>query len=109
MSPHSTDAPESKEPFELPPFAGEFMAKAITIVHTYVNAQFDKTDTPVRLTTDDCYVVWFCKTLQNWKCMISTTLPDGMYYELTYDGDRQVTYLDPYKKWDNIEIPDTKD
>ena len=47
------------------------------------------------------YVVWFCKTLQNWKALASTTVPDGMYYELTYNGDKDEMYLDAYKKFEN--------
>lgn len=50
------------------------------------------------------YIVWFCKTLQNFKVLLSTTLPDGMYYEVTFDGDKNKYYLDAYKKWKNISI-----
>ncbi len=35
-----------------------------------------------------------------------TTVSDGMYYELTHNGDKNETYLDAYKKWDNKCIPD---
>jgi uncharacterized protein DUF6275 len=58
------------------------------------------------LTMADIYVVWFCKTLQNWKALISTTVVDGRYYEVTYDGDKKQTYLDCYVKAVNIVIPD---
>lgn len=54
----------------------------------------------------DIYVVWFCKTLQNWKALLSTTLPDGMYYEVTYDGDKCQAYLDAYKKFQNMGFTD---
>lgn len=55
----------------------------------------------------DVYIVWYCKTLQNWKALLSTTLSDGMYYEFTLNGDKDEAYLDAYKKWDNncIKIP----
>lgn len=46
-----------------------------------------------------------CKTLQNWKFLISSTLSDGMYYELTFNGDKKEWYLDAYKKFDNRRIP----
>lgn len=36
------------------------------IVLNYTNKHIDKTDN-VQITLDDVYVVWFCKTLQNWK------------------------------------------
>ena len=77
---------------------------AITLVYEYVRARLEKTDTHVTFGRDEVYVVWFCKTLQNWKALLSTTLPDGMYYEVTYDGDKQVAYIDAYKKFENISV-----
>ena len=53
---------------------------------------------------DTVYTVWTCKTLQNWKALISTSLKDGMYYECTYDGDKKKLYLDAYKKFEHQEI-----
>ena len=47
------------------------------------------------------FVVWQCKTLQNWKFLMSTSLGDGMYYEVTYNGDKKEFYLDAYKKVEN--------
>ena len=70
------------------------------IVRDYTNEHIDKTD-KMQITVDDVYVVWFCKTLQNWKALASTTVPDGMYYELTYNGDKDEMYLDAYKKFVN--------
>lgn len=69
-------------------------------VRNYTNEHIDKTD-KMQITIDDVYVVWFCKTLQNWKALASTTVPDGMYYELTYNGDKDEMYLDAYKKFEN--------
>ena len=73
------------------------------IVLNYANEHIDKTDN-LQITLDDVYVVWFCKTLQNWKALLSTTLPDGMYYEVTYNGDKKEIYLDAYKKFENQKI-----
>lgn len=73
------------------------------VVLNYANKHIDKTDN-VQITLDDVYVVWFCKTLQNWKALISTTLPDGTYYEVTYNGDKKEIYLDAYKKFENQKI-----
>ncbi len=50
------------------------------------------------------YVVWFSKTLQNWKALVGTNNGDSRYYEVTYDGDRQVAYVDTYIKVSNNEI-----
>lgn len=75
--------------------------KARQIVVDYFNSHVDKTD-GVQISIDDVFVVWFCKTLQNWKALLSTKVPDGVYYEITHNGDRDETYVDVYKKWENF-------
>ena len=50
------------------------------------------------------YVVWSCKTLQNSKALLSTTLSDDMYYECTYNGNTNEIYFDAYKKKLNKSI-----
>ena len=79
--------------------------QAKQIVVDYFNNHADKTD-HVYITKDEVFIVWFCKTLQNWKALVSTTISDGMYYEITHNGDNGETYLDAYKKWENVCIPD---
>lgn len=79
--------------------------KARRIIMNYFNDHVDVTDGK-RLTMDDVFVVWFAKTLQNWKCLVSTTVPDGMYYEVTHNGDKNETYVDVYKKWGNYCVKD---
>ena len=74
-------------------------------VVNYTNEHLDKTDNKV-ITEDDVFVVWLCKTLQNNKALLSTTLFDGMYYEITYNGDKDEAYIDAYKKWKNYKIED---
>jgi len=54
----------------------------------------------------DVYVVWFSKTLQNWKALISTNMMDDMYYEVTHNGDKGETYIDKYHKVENVVVPD---
>lgn len=80
-----------------------FIEKAKNAVVNYFNDRVEKTDN-FKITQKDIYVVWFCKTLQNWKALLSTNVEDGMYYELTYNGDKNELYLDAYKKWENICI-----
>lgn len=58
----------------------------------------------VNITIDDVYIVWFSKTLQNWKALMSTTIDDGRYYEATHNGDKAETYLDVYVKETNQVI-----
>lgn len=71
------------------------------LVVNYYNQRQDKTEQKA-LTEDDVFVVWMCKTLQNNKALVSTTVSDGMYYEVTHNGDKNETYLDVYKKWENV-------
>jgi hypothetical protein len=75
--------------------------KAIAIVTEYVKSHLDATDGNIDF---GVYTVWKCKALQNWKYLLSTTLFDGMYYELTYNGDKHEWYLDAYKKFENKVI-----
>lgn len=51
------------------------------------------------------YVVWSCKTLQNYKALLSTSVSgDGIYVEFTYNGDKQELYMDVYHKVVNQKI-----
>lgn len=77
-----------------------FVAQCKQQVAKYANEHLDKSDGK-QITEDDVFVVWMCKTLQNNKALLSTTLFDGMYYELTWNGDKEELYLDAYKKWEN--------
>ena len=52
------------------------------------------------------FVVWQVAALQNFKVLIATTHPHGMYFELTHDGDRERWYIDVYRKVENLEIED---
>ena len=85
--------------------ADAMLIKAKKIVIDYFNENVEKTDNK-QITEDEVFIVWFSKTLQNWKALVSTTISDGMYYEVTYNGDKKETYLDAYKKWDNKCIID---
>ena len=80
------------------------MAKML--VAQYFNRKVEKTDN-FKLEEDDVYIVWFCYILGGWKALISTTVPDGMYYEVTHNKEKDETYLDAYKKIDNVAIPDS--
>ena len=70
------------------------------IVVEYFNSRVEKTDNNT-ITEDDVFIVWICKVLGNNKALASTTVSDGMYYELTYNGDKNELYVDAYKKWEN--------
>lgn len=76
----------------------EFIEKCKQLVKEYVEEHLDKSD---NVSEFDMFVVWSCKTLQNHKALLSTSLKDGMYYELTYNGDKKELYFDAYKKFEN--------
>lgn len=79
----------------------KFVEKAINAVVDYFNKRVESTDKNGKITADQVFVVWLCRVLQNNKALLSTTVPDGMYYEVTYNGDKDEMYLDAYKKWEN--------
>ena len=79
----------------------EFIATCKKIIADYYNEHKDKTDVTGEIGVDDVFEVWYCKSLQNHKALLSTTSPDGMYYEMTFNGDRNELYMDAYKKWGN--------
>lgn len=85
-----------------------YQEKAKQIVIDYYNEHVEITDNK-KLKESEVFIVWFSKTLQNWKALISTTISDGMYYEVTYNGDKKETYLDAYKKWENVCVKDVED
>lgn len=79
----------------------EFVKICKELVKNYANEHLDKSD-DMKISEDDVFLVWMCKTLQNSKALLSTTLFDGMYYELTYNGDKKQMYIDAYKKFQNV-------
>ncbi len=80
-----------------------FIELAKTLIIQYYDEVRDITDSK-DLNRQDIYVVWLSKVLQNNKALLSTTLSDGMYYEVTYNGDKKEMYLDAYKKWQNKAV-----
>jgi hypothetical protein len=56
------------------------------------------------VTIEDIHIVWFSKTLQNWKALLFTPKVAWYYYEVTYNGNKLEVYLDSYMKTDNKVI-----
>ena len=81
-----------------------FIQKSKDAVAQYTNSNIATTYDGEHITADEVYVVWYCKTLQNAKALLSTNLPDSMYYETTYNGDKNEMYFDAYKKVENIKV-----
>ncbi len=79
------------------------MAKILVL--NYVNNRRADNE-PLKLT--DVYIVWFCKSLNTWKALLGTNIPDGMYYEVTHDSEKKKTYFDAYKRWEQVIVDDTE-
>lgn len=79
----------------------KFIELCKEVVKEYIERHIDATDV---IPPFNIYIVWYCKTLQNWKALVSTTLIDGMYYEITLNGVKNELYLDAYKKFSNEVI-----
>lgn len=80
--------------------------KAVEIVRKYI---FDNYSFNYQASKIEIFIVWKCKVLQNWKYLISSNINDGMYYELTYNGDKEEWYLDAYRKIENRVIKRMRD
>lgn len=71
-------------------------------------AGFIKANDDVDLSSSEVYVVWFCFILGGWKALVSTTIADGRYYEVTYNKVADKIYLDVYEKIKNLELDNFK-
>lgn len=93
--PHFEDTGDySKDPDRFLQYAKQFVVGA-NAVETAETEEYE-------LTVEDLYIVWFAKTLGNWKALISTSIPgDGLYFEVTHNGEKEETYVDIYKKVNN--------
>ena len=76
--------------------------KAISLIIDYIDTEGDGE----KITSKDVKVVWFCKTLQNWKCLLFVPRFEDYYFEITYNGDKKEAYIDEYVKRYNTVIVD---
>lgn len=84
-------------------FPEKYQAKATRLVKNHIDKGFvGYSEKPAY----EIYAIWFHETLLSWKALISTTLPDSMYYEVTYVGDERKAYLHAYVKTDSIVVSD---
>lgn len=77
----------------------EFIEQAKKLVKEYTIEHLDKSDTILKL--PEVFVVWYAYELGHSKALLSTTLYDGMYYEVTYNSNKDEVYFDAYKKFEN--------
>lgn len=83
----------------------EFRSAAKKAVVDYWNASKSLSKKYGEITPKKVYVVWQVKVLQNFKALLAVNFEgDNMYFEATYDGDKNVIYLDAYHKVANREI-----
>lgn len=78
--------------------------RARKIVRSYYNDRVAPVEDYPKVTLNQIYVVWFAKVLGGWKALLGTINSDGLYFELTYDGNKDAFYLDHYEKKMNVEI-----
>ena len=77
----------------------EYQRKVLEVTRAYLQKLHDGT------VDDPLVIVWFAKTLQNWKALVSFDPANGRYFEITYNGDREEAYVDEYRKVINRMIP----
>ena len=77
----------------------DFMELAKQAVADYYNENLDYCDAKKCISMDDVYIVWMVRVIQNNKAMLSTNVADGMYYEVTFDGDKKKLYIAGYRHW----------
>lgn len=85
----------------------KFQLKAKTLVLENYNAHRN-VEKNEEATLDDLVVVWFSKTIGNWKALVATNRRDGLYYEVTHNGVSDETYIDIYNKIANVSVPGPK-
>lgn len=104
---------KEKEKKEMEYFAGTVNARCTSMEDNDVRLKmakkavvtwYNEHNAPAKITMDDVYIVWFCKVLRNWKALAGTHHGDGMYYEITFDGNNDLVYFDAYKKWQNVQM-----
>lgn len=81
----------------------KYLLKAKRVVMDHLNKQADYSN---KIGFKEVYIVWFAKTLQNWKALVSTVHYDGLYFEVTYNGHAGETYLNIFQKVGTTTVPD---
>lgn len=78
----------------------DFQLEAKKVLAYYYNelAELLPHEPKDEITVEEIYVVWFCKIIQNWKALVGTDRDDGMYYEITYNGNKKEFYVHSYHR-----------
>jgi hypothetical protein len=103
----ATTAIPGPPPASLPPRPApdpdRFLLMAKRVVVDNYNTHRDESRSP-ELTMDAVYIVWFAKTMGNWKAVVSSPTARGLLWEVTYNGHRQDAYIEIYKKLNNVKV-----
>lgn len=76
--------------------SSEFMGKAKELVAVDAGS----------ISVEDIHIVWYAWILGNQKALLTTPgNSDGLYFEVTFNKDKNEFYLDRYKKQSNVRIP----
>lgn len=74
------------------------LCKEKIVDYTNTTMDLNSIDRPFYISTNNVQVVWLDRTLQNSKALLSTTVNDGIYYEVVYNEDKNELYFDVYKR-----------
>lgn len=72
-----------------------------TLAKNFLWTEINQIDPIVKF--DDIYIVMFSYILGGWKALLSTSRPDGKYYEVTHNPSKKETYVDTYVKVANTK------
>ena len=78
---------------------------AIEMVRNRVDSVLDKSQYP-NGTPFEVHIVWAGYILGNEKYLLTTNIPDGKYYEVTYNKSTNEMYLDEYVRTHNEVLHD---
>lgn len=90
-------------PFSTSDEGRDLPALAKVLVHDMAS-QLLSHEHRVNFYPESVYVVWFAYTLGCWKALCSTSVPDGRYYEVTFNKETNMAFVDVYLKTHNFEI-----
>lgn len=84
-------------------YPDRFMTLAKELVVDNYNRHHDSHRTPP-LTMADVFIVWFAKTLDNWKAVVGSSILRGLLYEVSYNGGESEAYIEIFKKINSTTV-----
>jgi hypothetical protein len=84
-------------------YPDRFLTLAKELVVDNYNRHHDSGRTPP-LTMGDVFIVWFVKTLENWKAVVGSSVLRGLLYEVSYNGEESEAYIEIFKKINSTKV-----